>query len=104
MDVLRDFGIEAEQREGATGVWIVGEEKKIASIGVAVASWVTYHGCALNVDNDLSGFAKINPCGFNPEVMTSMKAVLGDKCPSISEVKESFLNHFGAHFSRTLLL
>jgi len=104
IDVLADFGLEGERRAGATGVWIRGKQKKIASIGVAVSGWVTYHGSALNVSNDLRGFARINPCGFSSDVMTSMDAELGDRCPSMGEVKESFLRHFSVRFERLLVL
>ena len=104
IDVLFDFDLHGERREGAAGVWIAGKRKKIASIGVAVSSWVTFHGSALNVDNDLTGFSKINPCGFPSEVMTSMKVELGQACPGISEVKESFLRHFSRHFDRYLMI
>jgi lipoyl(octanoyl) transferase len=104
IDVLNDFGVSGERRPGATGVWIEGKEKKIASIGVAVTSWVTYHGTALNVCNDLSGFAKIRPCGFPSEVMTSMAVELRDACPTMDEVKESYLRHFCRTFQRTLVV
>jgi lipoyl(octanoyl) transferase len=66
----------AGRREGATGVWI--EERKIASIGIACRRWVTFHGIALNVRTDLAYFARIQPCGFAPEVMTSVAALGGD--------------------------
>lgn len=102
ISVLKDFNISAERRAGSTGVWLTGQNKKIASIGVAVSGWVTYHGSALNVDNDLSGFSKINPCGFPASIMTSMKEVLKETCPSMVEVKESFLSHFSRHFNRVL--
>jgi lipoate-protein ligase B len=62
-------------RPSATGVWV--GEKKIASIGVAVRKWVTWHGIALNVVNDLKPFHLISPCGFSPEVMTRLQ----DLCP-----------------------
>lgn len=103
IDVLKDFGIYGERRAGKTGVWIVGKEKKIASIGVAVSNWVTYHGSALNVRNDLSGFLLVNPCGFNGEVMTSMEAELG-KSVSMELVKNSYFNHFCRHFRRAALV
>ncbi len=102
IDVLFDFGLKAERRPGATGVWVVAKEKKIASIGVAVSSWVTYHGTALNVHNDLSGFSKISPCGFSSEVMTSLAEELGSSCPSMGEVKASYLNHFSRVFARKI--
>jgi lipoyl(octanoyl) transferase len=104
IDVLKDFGLRGESRAGATGVWLVGKEKKIGSIGVAVSSWVTFHGSALNVNNDLSGFFKINPCGFSSRVMTSLEVELGAACPRLAEVKSSYLQHFTRHFNRLLKL
>jgi lipoyl(octanoyl) transferase len=104
IDTLADFNLVGERRPGATGVWIAGREKKIASIGVAVSSWVTYHGTALNVNNDLSGFAKIRPCGFPSEVMTSMAVELRDAAPSVTEVKEIYLRHFCRVFQRSLVI
>jgi lipoyl(octanoyl) transferase len=101
---LKDFGIAGERREGFTGVWVVGKEKKIASIGVAASAWVTFHGTALNVTNDLTGFSRVRPCGLKSEVMTSMQAELGDACPTIQDVKDSFLTHFARHFERSLLI
>lgn len=67
---LASLGIHAGIRENATGVWI--ESQKIASIGIAVRKWVSYHGVALNCVNDLKPFHLISPCGFNPEVMTRL--------------------------------
>ena len=104
IDLLDEYGIFAERREGSTGVWLEGQEKKIASIGIAISNWITYHGCALNVENDLSGFSKINPCGFPSSVMTSMKTELKEDCPTMDEVKESFLRYFTQHFERYLMV
>ena len=78
----------------------MGKEKKIASIGIAISSWITFHGSALNVNNDLSGFSKIDPCGFKASGMTSMKEELGDQSPSLAQVKESFIKHFSKQFNR----
>ena len=63
MAVLADFGIAAGRLPGFTGVWIEGQ-RKIAAIGVKVASGITTHGFALNVSTDLSLFAHILPCGI----------------------------------------
>jgi lipoate-protein ligase B len=62
-----------------TGVWVrVGDSvKKIASIGIGVKKWISYHGLALNVSHDPVAHMGINPCGFQREVMTSMEEVLG---------------------------
>lgn len=102
--VLGAFGIAAERRAGATGVWVIGREKKIASIGVAVSGWVTYHGIALNVLNDLAGFQRIHPCGFAPDVMTSMKEEMREATPTMNEVKDQFLHHFLNQFERQLVV
>jgi lipoate-protein ligase B len=74
---LHHFGIEGRRREGLTGIWC--EERKIAAIGVAVKSWVSYHGFALNVAPDLGHFAGIVPCGISTEEgsVTSMALELG---------------------------
>jgi lipoyl(octanoyl) transferase len=67
---LEPFGIPGERREGYTGVWTRG--RKIASIGIHVRQWVTWHGFALNVTTDLSPFDLIVPCGIPDVVMTSV--------------------------------
>lgn len=75
ISVLKSYGLEAG-RFGPTGVWLdIGRQqyKKIASIGISVRRWVTYHGIALNVSNDLSCFQKIRPCNFESSVMTSLQ-------------------------------
>jgi lipoyl(octanoyl) transferase len=67
---LARFGIAGERRETYTGVWTGG--RKIASIGIHVRQWVTWHGFALNVTTDLSPFELIVPCGIPDVVMTSV--------------------------------
>ena len=73
------FGIKGERVEGHPGIWVGG--RKLASIGVAVTDWVTYHGFALNVNTDLSYFELIRPCGLDPATMTSMQRVTGMAVP-----------------------
>jgi lipoyl(octanoyl) transferase len=67
---LADEGVEAEVREGLTGVWV--GERKIGSIGLHVSRGVTMHGFAVNVDNDLQPFEWIVPCGIDGVRMTSL--------------------------------
>jgi len=67
---LREFGVVAERNPGYTGVWTSG--RKIASIGVHVKQWVTWHGFALNVTTELSPFDLIIPCGIPGVIMTSL--------------------------------
>lgn len=99
IETLARFGITAQRIQGRTGVWV--GEKKIASIGVAVRSWITFHGFALNVSTDLSYFAKINPCGYHSSIMTSMKEQLGKEV-SIADVKGSLTPIFGKIFDTEL--
>jgi len=72
---LAGFGIAAERNAGYTGVWTQG--RKIASIGIHVKQWVTWHGFALNVTTDLSPFSLIVPCGIPDVVMTSIEREAG---------------------------
>jgi lipoate-protein ligase B len=72
---LGRLGISAVTRPGLTGVWTSG--RKIASIGIHVKQWVTFHGFALNVINDLSYFDLIVPCGIKDVTMTSVSRELG---------------------------
>jgi lipoyl(octanoyl) transferase len=67
---LADEGIEAQIRQGLTGVWV--QDRKIASIGIHVARGVTTHGFAVNVTNDLQPFEWVTPCGIEGVRMTSV--------------------------------
>ncbi len=69
------LGVPGERKEGHPGVWVEG--RKLASIGVAVTDWVTFHGFALNVNTDMSYFELIRPCGLDPSAMTSMQQQTG---------------------------
>lgn len=68
--VLGEVDLEGRREEGKTGVWI--GPQKVASIGVAVRRWVTWHGLALNVHTDLEAFQPFRPCGLEPSVMTRL--------------------------------
>ena len=72
IDAVARLGIPAERKPGYTGVW-TSAGRKIASIGVHVKQWVTWHGFALNVTTDLSGFDRIVPCGIPGVEMTSIE-------------------------------
>jgi lipoate-protein ligase B len=85
MLALADVGLPAAgRRAGETGVWV--GPRKIASIGVACRRWVTFHGLALNVATELGYFARIRPCGYAPDVMTSASVELG-RTLAVDEVK-----------------
>mgnify|MGYP000863730338 FL=1 len=86
LETLESFGVEAvphavQKEDGAaeaseaTGVWI--GSRKIASIGIGVRRWVSFHGLALNVADDPVAFSGMKPCGFAPGSVVSMEEVLG---------------------------
>lgn len=101
---LESLGIRAEGRslrkksfsEGATeetGVWV--GDRKVASLGIGVRKWISYHGVAVNLDHDPSAFVGLNPCGFRREVMVSVEELLGqrlDRDQAANELRERLLS------------
>jgi len=74
-----------------TGVWV--NDKKIASLGIAVRKWISFHGAAINVSHDEKAFFGLNPCGYKSSTMTSLEAVL-QKEICISEFKNILKDNF----------
>jgi lipoyl(octanoyl) transferase len=97
--LFAEYGLATGRVRGRSGVWLAADpgssagparpERKIAAIGVRVASRTTMHGLAINVDPDLSGFDRIVPCGLTDVGVTSMAAELGE-APSLPEVAHRF--------------
>ena len=95
VSALRRLGIESEGRFDPVGVWVGG--KKIASLGIAVKRWVTFHGIAINLNNELDGFEYINPCGMSASTMTSAKRILGRRV-DFDEFRHDFVSAFMESF------
>jgi lipoyl(octanoyl) transferase len=95
IDALGRLGVAGERRLGAPGVWTRGG--KVASIGIAIRRWVTWHGFALNVDVDLAAFERITPCGLEGVTMTSLasEGVRGGVEDVATVVREEFVRVFG---------
>ena len=87
INVCAEFGVTGVRVSGRSGVWIVDEkgERKVAAIGIRVASGTSMHGFALNVNPDLSAFDAIIPCGIADAAVTSLEIELGRKI-TIEEV------------------
>lgn len=84
IDLLGEYQIEARGRRDAPGVYV--EDAKIAALGLRVKQGCTYHGLALNIDMDLSPFARINPCGYAGMPVTQMRELgVGDSLEAISD-------------------
>jgi lipoyl(octanoyl) transferase len=91
---LDTLGIVAGANPGLTGVWTSG--RKIASIGIHVKQWVTFHGFALNVTTDLNYFDLIVPCGIRDVIMTSVAQELGRTDAALfEEVREAVIESVG---------
>ncbi len=89
IELLKTYNIDGYPLyDEKTGVW--HGDKKIASIGIAVNRFSTYHGMALNISTDLKKFNFINPCNFSPDIMTSMEKIKGQKY-DLNEVKKRFI-------------
>jgi lipoyl(octanoyl) transferase len=86
IEALAVFDVHARRIEGLTGVWL--GEKKIASIGVGIRKWVTYHGFALNVATDLSYFRRIHLCGLKGREATSIEEATG-AAPPMEKVRDA---------------
>ncbi len=117
IEALGELGLPAHTRAGMTGVFAgslseeprsvgpgqgesppAGPPRKIASIGIGLRGWVTWHGFALNVSTDLSAFAAIVPCGLHGVAMTSVATELGAKAPAGLDARAR--EAVGAAFSR----
>lgn len=100
IDALGDLGVAAEAREGEehTGVWV--EDRKIASIGVHVASWITTHGFALNVDCDLEPFDLFVGCGLQ-ETRYTTAALEAGRPIARAEASAAVLARLGERLGRS---
>jgi len=74
IDTLDKFGIVGRRIDGVTGVWV--KRSKIASIGIGIKRWITYHGFALNINTNMSYFDMMIPCGIENVQMTSIEKLL----------------------------
>jgi lipoyl(octanoyl) transferase len=95
INCLADFGVEAKKQAGLTGVW--AGKQKIASLGIAIKNWISFHGLSMNIGkDDLINFGLIRPCGMDIEV-TSLESKLG-KAVNITEIQENLIHKFEEGF------
>tara|TARA_B100000963_G_scaffold125505_1_gene109486 strand:+ start:967 stop:1578 length:612 start_codon:yes stop_codon:yes gene_type:complete len=70
---LKNYNIQAKSDKKNIGIWV--NDKKIAAIGIRVSRWVAYHGCSINISNNLNQYLKIIPCGLDNKMVTSISEV-----------------------------
>jgi len=105
IQTLNEFGIKSERSPDETGVWIQPKQisaRKICAMGVKASRWVTMHGFALNVDNDLSYFENIIPCGISNKSVTSITNEIANQVDKY-DVKEKIIKNFENIFSAKLI-
>ena len=73
---LKIYKIKANTDRKNIGIWV--NAKKIAAIGIRVSRWVAYHGCSINISNNLDQYLKIIPCGLSNKKITSIFKETGD--------------------------
>ena len=74
---LQIYKIDSKSDKKNIGIWV--NDKKIAAIGIRVSRWIAYHGCSINISNNLNQYSKIVPCGLNNKKVTSIFDVLNIK-------------------------
>jgi lipoyl(octanoyl) transferase len=100
IETIAEFGLTGERVDGLTGVWLEGA-RKVCAIGIHCSRWVTSHGFALNVENNLHEFSYIIPCGIHDKEVTSVNAEREKKSNAIVPLKvvqtmceQRFIAHF----------
>ena len=96
IDVLSEYDIKANRKKGLTGTWV--KDEKIAALGVRISKWVTMHGFSLNINPDLNFYKYIIPCGIEEYGVTSMAEIMGNKVPSMNEIKTRMTKRFTKNF------
>ncbi|MCX7737272.1 MAG: lipoyl(octanoyl) transferase LipB [Candidatus Kapabacteria bacterium] len=96
IELISYYGIKGERIKGLTGVWVSGN-RKICAMGIHCSRWVTSHGFALNVANNLNEFNFIIPCGIKDKDVTSISREVGTDI-DINEVVIKCIDVFKHHF------
>ena len=92
IEFLKLYNIKSYADKKNIGIWV--KDKKIAAIGIRVSRWIAYHGCAINVDNNLTHYKKIMPCGLDNKKITSIVQESETKLGNIEkELKNIFIKN-----------
>ena len=93
IDFLKIYKINSYADKKNIGIWV--KNKKIAAIGIRVSSWIAYHGCSINIKNNLKHYQKIIPCGLDNNKITSIKTEVRSKIINVNDnLKKVFLRRF----------
>jgi len=96
IELLEQFGIKSARKRGYPGLWV--GERKIGSVGVKVKKYITFHGMAININNDLAIFENIVPCGLEGVEITNLQKETGSEI-SMAQIKQRLAELCRKHFS-----
>ena len=93
IDILKEYKIKSYPDKKNIGIWINNKNnsKKIAAIGIRVKKWIAFHGFSLNIDNDLTKYNKIIPCGIKSKGITSFKEI---EIKNYNNIEQVIINKF----------
>ncbi len=92
IQLLKIYNVKGNADKKKIGIWV--KNKKISAIGVRVKRWVAYHGCSININNNLLNYKKIIPCGLNNEMITSFEKLGVKKVPNLNKnIKKIFIKN-----------
>jgi lipoyl(octanoyl) transferase len=107
IEVVSEYGINADRIKGLTGVWIDKDgllPRKICAIGVHLSRWVSLHGLAFNVNTNLDYFKYIIPCGIHPdEKKVTSLSIESKQTVSMEDVKQKFISYFISNFDLKII-
>ena len=95
IEFLKIYKINGKKDKKNIGIWV--KEKKIAAIGLRISKWIAYHGCSINIDNDLNQYQKIMPCGLDYKQVTSC---LNESNESINNINDQLISIFLKNISK----
>tara|TARA_Y200000002_G_scaffold348099_1_gene323785 strand:- start:1451 stop:2062 length:612 start_codon:yes stop_codon:yes gene_type:complete len=92
IELLKKYNINSHSDRKNIGIWV--KNKKISAIGIRIKNWVAYHGCSININNNMSFYKKIVPCGLSNEMITSFSILGIKKTNNLNEnIKKIFLKN-----------
>ena len=95
IEFLKIYKIKGLADKKNIGIWV--KDKKIAAIGLRISRWIAFHGCSINIDNDLNAYKKIIPCGLDNKKITS---VYNEKNILIKNINNKITNIFLKNLKR----
>ncbi len=92
IELLKRYNVQSYSDRKNIGIWV--KNKKISAIGIKVKNWIAFHGCSININNDISLYKKIIPCGLNNKMITSFNNLGIKKVNNINKhIKEIFIKN-----------